>query len=284
MVANDPRPNVAAPKFGRLQRRIIAGGTAAGLILAILVSAGFPPASWFHSGEHTAAQTSAARPDQSTESSVSVPTAPATGARLHLVSTAPGRNVHEGTAQIGVDLSNPETFAAGAWLENGATLREIHSDHVVLERDGQSTELYVEGVAVGPNAKKIPKLNGALVSLDTMPSAATIALRPSLPTYTDIVRAAPRFENDLIVGFDLYPGTDRGQFSRLGLQPGDLLASIDGAPMNSTDALHAALQSMRDGQAVTAVVLRKGESVSVALEPLGSAQQQALVGAPSLPP
>jgi general secretion pathway protein C len=199
---------------------------------------------------------------------------------LHVVSTTPGRNVHEGTAQLGVDPSNPETYAAGAWLENGATLREIHSDHVVLERDGLSTELYVEGVAVGPNVKKIPKVNEALASLDTMPSTATSPRRPPPPTYTDIVRAAPRFETDLIVGFDLYPGTDRSQFSRLGLQSGDLLVSIDGVPMNSTDALHAALQSMRDGQAVTAVVLREGQSVGVALEPPSAAHQQALAGDP----
>jgi hypothetical protein len=279
MSANDPRPDVAAPKRARLLRRLIAGVAAAGVILVILGSAGFPPASWFHADEHAAAQTSTARIDQSTEFSAPVPTAPATGARLHLVSTTPGRNVHEGTAQLGASLSNPETYAAGAWLENGATLREIHADHVVLERDGQSTKLYVAGVAAGRNAKQAPKVNEALVSLDTLPKAATPPRPPPPPTYTEILRTAPRFENDLIVGFDLYPGTDRGQFSRWGLQPGDLLASIDGVPMDSTEALHAALQSMRNGQAVSAVVLRKGQSVSVALELASPAQQQVLAGA-----
>jgi hypothetical protein len=51
---------------------------------------------------------------------------------LVLVATSPGRTPRDGTASLGTDPRNPQTYAAGASLVNGAVLAEIHADHVVL--------------------------------------------------------------------------------------------------------------------------------------------------------
>ena len=64
---------------------------------------------------------------------------------LHLVATRPGRNVHEGYADIGVAVQSPQTYRAGALLANGARIDEIYADYVVLIREGQIARLYVEG-------------------------------------------------------------------------------------------------------------------------------------------
>ena len=64
---------------------------------------------------------------------------------LILVRTTPGRNAHEGLAQLGTSRENPQTYVAGALLLNGAQLAEIHADYVVLQRGKQSTRLYVSG-------------------------------------------------------------------------------------------------------------------------------------------
>jgi hypothetical protein len=53
--------------------------------------------------------------------------------KMRLVATQPGRNVREGTAQLATGNADPLTYVAGALLANGASLIEVHADHVVLK-------------------------------------------------------------------------------------------------------------------------------------------------------
>jgi type II secretory pathway component PulC len=259
------------------RNKIATAAAMAAVVAAVLWGAGMPRISWFDGASVQHASTQQHAGVTSTDPVPAQQSAAAATKRLQLVATAPGRNIYDGTAQLGADLKNPQTYAAGAWLENGATLREIHSDHVVLERDGQSTELYIEGLA-RPSGKSVPKTNEALLSLDQSPPPPPP--QPTAPpTYTDMLRAAPHFDGDMLVGFDIYPGTG-GQFAQLGLQPGDFLTAIDGVPMTTTEALHAALQSVRDGQVVMASVSRKGQSVTVALQSASEQRTEAFARTP----
>src|SRR5262249_52172757 len=63
--------------------------------------------------------------------------------RLVLTGTVLGRSPHEGTAFIGVDARNPQTYSAGAVLANGAHLTLIYKDHVVVEQNGRTALLYL---------------------------------------------------------------------------------------------------------------------------------------------
>ena len=51
---------------------------------------------------------------------------------LLLVSTHPGRDPQHGTVQLGVDGNYPQTYVAGALLENGTRITEVYTDRVVL--------------------------------------------------------------------------------------------------------------------------------------------------------
>lgn len=207
----------------------------------------------------------------------SSPGAPAAGPkRLHLIATIPGRNAHEGTAQLGTDLGSGQVYGAGAMLENSAVLREIHGDHVVLERDGKRTKLYIDGIAMAPT--KRPEPDSALVMIDAKkPESPRLPSSP--PDHSDTLRAAPRFENQVIVGFDVYAGTNRSQFARLGLQPGDLLLSVDGAPMVSTEALDEALRNLKEGRAVTAMVSRNGQQMSLSWQRIDNSDSEQTLAA-----
>lgn len=234
---------------------------AAGIAITVLWSAGAPQA-WLRSTTVTPQPQAAPEAHPQPPSHRELDAQLSTGRRLLLVATAPGRNVHEGTAQLGTDGANPQTFAAGALLENGSTLKEIYTDHIVLERDGLSTELYVIGTVNPPSTGQS---NDALAQVPDSPRLQLLA-NASPPTNTQIIRAAPRFENDLIVGFEIYPGTRAGEFARLGLRGGDLLVAIDGAPLTSLDALNAALKDLGEGRAMTATVTRAGSEISVPLD------------------
>jgi hypothetical protein len=276
MLAHESEDGTSS-RWRSARNKIVAAAAMVAVVAAIGWGAGVPQATWFKAKPDKDAN-ARQHAGSATISTLPIPqSAGTTDKRLHLLSTVPGRNVHEGTAQLGVDLRNPQTYGAGAWLENGATLREIHADHVVIERDGQSTELYVEGLALGPG-KKIPKANQYLLSLDQ--PAPPVSQPTAPPTYTDIIRAAPHFEGEMLVGFDVYPGSNRTSFAQSGLQSGDLLTAIDGVPMNSTEALHAALQSMRDGQIAMASISRQGQSVTMALQVASERTSEAFARTP----
>jgi general secretion pathway protein C len=150
-------------------------------------------------------------------------------------------------------------MSAGALLENGAVLKEIYLDHVVLDRDGKRTDLYIEGAA---KPTKIPEL---LALTDTSPSIRK-PVRTASATYTHILRGAPRYTDNQLIGFDVYPGTSSSQFWRLGLRPGDVLAAVNGAPITTQEALVSALKDLSEGQSAVASVIRSGQPIELALD------------------
>lgn len=204
--------------------------------------------------------------------------------KLRLTSTSPGRNAREGTAQIGTGPSDVLTYAAGALLANGAALTEIYTDRVVLEKDGAFTHLYVEGMATNPGRQSNAPAREDLLLVDAAAPKTPLPSISPLPTYTELVRAAPKFEEGQIVGFEVHRGTDSGAFARLNLQAGDILIAVDGVPMNSTDNLHQALKSISEGASALATVRRGSEHLTLSLDGLASESNQSFVGSPTISP
>jgi hypothetical protein len=185
--------------------------------------------------------------------------------QLHLVSTSPGRSAFEGTATLGPNISNTQVMSAGAMLENGALLSEIYSDHVVLERGGKRAYLYVDGMTANPSANWARVGDAALLVLTDQPRVISAAPATD-PTYTEILRGAPHYEDDRLTGFDVFPGTVPGQFASLGLQPGDLVTAIDGNPLTSQQALSRSLRDISLGRSVTASLSRAGNQLEIAID------------------
>jgi type II secretory pathway component PulC len=197
---------------------------------------------------------------------------------LSLKATQPGRNAREGTAQIATGPANPLTYIAGALLANGTSLVEVHSDHVVLRRGEVSTTLYLETMA----GKK--PVHEELLEV-TAPPPPTRKIEQSLQpeTYASIVRAAPRFADNKVIGFEVYGGTNPGAMYQLGLQPGDVLLELDGRAVSSVEQLHRGLRSIKGGAAVLATVLRGTEQVVLSLDGtklVGSPSPSPLAGGP----
>jgi type II secretion system protein C len=196
--------------------------------------------------------------------------------RLHLIRTLPGRNVHSGQALLGVDRDHPQTYMAGAILENGARLEEVHMDHVVLVRGFSRTRLDVErpGTEVTAQPDALAMVGG--------PPSSTQTLRPSSEPVTDYLRPVPVYRDDVVVGFQVYPGRQSAIFSRWGLQSGDVLTDLDGQPASDPDQLMQMLHGLIDGEAIRATVLRNGATVSVRLD--GTAIQQLTASTPTSGP
>lgn len=179
---------------------------------------------------------------------------------LILTRTQRGRNSREGFAQIGVRPESPQTYSSGALLVNGARLTEIYDTYVVLERDGHSARLYLQGsqqpssdssrdlLSVGATAER---------SLSTSVSHDTLSL---------YMRPSPEFSGNQLQGYTLYPGRDPSLFSELGLQSGDLLTHLNGeAITEATDAL-STLQTLLKGAVLNADIQRDGGTRAVTLD------------------
>jgi hypothetical protein len=156
--------------------------------------------------------------------------------RLLLIATSPGPSPRQGMARIGTDLRAPQTYAAGAILLNGAKLAEIHHRFVVLEREGEKFRLSIGGDA-GPGSEQ----SGLALVGGEQPATP----RPQLAVdrLSEIIRLSPVYENDFLVGMQIYPGRRSDVFSNLGLKSGDLVVAIEGSPIADAAGMSQSLMA-----------------------------------------
>jgi type II secretory pathway component PulC len=193
---------------------------------------------------------------QGTDSSVS--TRPRA---LILTATSPGRNAREGTAELGVEERSAQRYRAGARLVNGARLEEIHADHVVLERAGVRTRLYVQG-RTPPDA---PQPLSALAMVGGLEPRAP-ARASSSDALNEALRLAPVFEGDAVRALEVHANARSSVFQQLGLEPGDRITAIDGVTVTDMATALAQLRPLSQGAALRVTVERGGRRTTLALD------------------
>jgi type II secretion system protein C len=254
---------------------------AAGLIALAMWSAGVQPTEWlattyrWWSDDNSSAQSSASSPISVATQTRLAAVAPELNARvnsgtgpgtsvparpqpLYLVGTTPGRNKQQGTARIGTSRSNPQTYVAGALLVNGARLVEIHRDHVLLERGGNRVELRLHTVARQLRVDDLLVVGGAPRQAPSPPLTREVLI--------DYMRPSPVFQDEALRGYQVYPGRKAGVFSQLGLRPGDVITSIDDAPILDAVSAIEALKQITNGASVVVRVERNGKPARLVLD------------------
>jgi type II secretion system protein C len=182
---------------------------------------------------------------------------------LHLVRTEVGRNNREGFAQIGVNARSPQTYAAGALLANGARLTEIYEHYVVLERDGRSARLYLQGEPTNDRGIASSAVTG-LLTVGGTPAAAPAQIN-SQERLTDYLRPAPVFAGGQLHGYALFAGRNAEAFSQLGLQPGDVITQVNGSAVSGSSDSLTTLETLTAGEALSVVIERDGVAQSLSL-------------------
>jgi len=177
---------------------------------------------------------------------------------LVLVSTQLGRNSREGFAQIGVNALSPQTYQVGAILVNGARLTEIHDQYVVLERNGKTGRLNLNEPSGSLQARSPLLTVGGNPKAEEVPATAD-----PLAKY---VRTSPLFVGNRLQGLAMYPGADAERFSKMGLQPGDLLTEIDGSRITTSLQAVASLHTLLSGSTLTVQINRQGVAQTLSLD------------------
>lgn len=165
-------------------------------------------------------------------------------------------------------------YAIDAKLPGGATLKEIHSDHIVLLHNGRHETLrlpkrVISTSATGHNISSRPNRKSS-----TLPSSA--AKTEKIREYRDalvndpvsligIIRSAPYREDGKLVGYRVQTGRDKDALNSLGLFPGDIVTSVNGVDMSNSTQLMRLLKQLSKAEEVSAEVLRDGSPTTVTI-------------------
>ncbi|MGH8162622.1 MAG: type II secretion system protein GspC [Gammaproteobacteria bacterium] len=201
--------------------------------------------------------------------SVAARNAPETSLDLSLAGVAAANASTRSYAIITTNGNTENTYGVGAKLPDGALIRNILPDRIVLAHDGrlETLRLPVSGTALlaatandsaqGPNARKRPPLvsQGFREQVESHPR--------SLSQY---MRLRPYEKGGHIAGYRVYPGKQPELFKKAGLQPGDIVTSVNGIELNSPASSLKAIQQLRKAQGpVRLAILRKGHRLTVTI-------------------
>jgi len=170
----------------------------------------------------------------------------------------------KGVAVIGDSPQSSKVYACGAVVRPGTKLHSVYLDRVILERNGQLETLSLPrpstaGLAITRSAAAPRPSNNQFADnlrriAETNPTA-----------FTEVVRPQPVFANGVQRGYRVYPGRNRQQFAKLGLQPGDLVLSINGTPLDDPQRGMEIFNTIGTSDRVSVTVERNGQSQELTL-------------------
>jgi general secretion pathway protein C len=189
--------------------------------------------------------------------------APATQMSLVLVGTIAATDPAQGLAIIGESSQNAKVYTVGKVVTGGTKLHSVYPDRVILDRSGKLEALLLPkqfrgGGPVAQTAAASPQqaMLGDRIREIAQRNPAAI---------TEIMRPQPVFANGQQRGYRVYPGRNRQQFARLGLMPGDLVTTINGAPLDDPARGLEILQSMNSATDVTVTIERNGQTSQISI-------------------
>lgn len=193
----------------------------------------------------------------------------------------PPQEVHEDLAETRLNLSLKGTIAAtegegsmaiiaaqgrdemvyaiSDTVLPGTTLHAVYPDRVILNRGGalEALKLPKEFPEGGPTnvRRSVPAATEAADPTRSIQQVVT----QNVTKLADVIRPTPYFVGGEQQGYRVYPGRDRKQFAALGLRPGDLIKSVNGASLSDPQQAMEIFQNLGSADQVTVTVERNGQ-------------------------
>lgn len=206
---------------------------------------------------------------------------------LVLAGTIAGRDPDQGWAILGDSAQAAKVYGTGAVLPGGARLKSVYPDRVILDVGGRLEALMLPRLSGAAGTGVVPIMQPAATT-DATPLAERMrqlsAEQPNL--LSDIMRPQPVFAGGQQRGYRVYPGRNRQQFAKLGLQPGDLITAVNGAPLDDPNRGMDMLKNLNAGDRVTITIERNGQPTQLNVDAskivadLAQEAQQPAAGAP----
>lgn len=158
-----------------------------------------------------------------------------------------------------------ETYQIGQPIVSGATLHAVYADRVVLNENGNLTNLTLPAEFVRPSPSTVRRNQRASSRRAPEQQSIQQVVSQNVARLADVIRPTPYFVNGQQQGYRVYPGRDRRQFAALGLRPGDLIKEIDGQSLTDPTQAMKIFQSLGSADQVTVTVERDGQPQSLTL-------------------
>lgn len=191
--------------------------------------------------------------------------APQTQMNLVLAGTWAAEDPAAGYAFIGETANNARMYGVGKVVRGSTTLNAVYADRVMLDTAGRLETLTLPRLSAG-NPGLITRPGVAPPRPGNQISDNLRRIAETNPTaFTEVVRPQPVFANGVQRGYRVYPGRQRQQFSKLGLQPGDLVLAINGTPLDDPQRGMEIFGTMGSADRVTVTVERNGQAQELSL-------------------
>ena len=199
--------------------------------------------------------------------------APATSANLTLAGTLAGPDPAVGWAIIGASGQSARVYATGASLPGGTRLAAVYADRVILDRNGARESLMLPRLSGGGAATPVAYAQGAGAPPASLADSVRQLMAQDPAAANELLRPQPVFAGGSLRGYRVYPGRNRAQFARLGLQPGDLVTAVNGAALDDPNRGLEILRGIGAGSAVTLSIDRNGQQQQLSVDPGAVAQE-----------
>lgn len=200
--------------------------------------------------------------------------APETTLNLTLHGIAAGRHGESFAIIAASGVGN--VYAVGAQLPGGAKVQSIFPDHVLLNLNGQLQSLSLPKTSGGSGAGATPIMEAAPPIPQTiygrpLPAEQNLdQLRNEIVQHPerllDMMRAMPVMQNGKLEGYRVFPVGNSNAFSQLGLQPGDIVTSVNGVPLNNPAQSMQVLNNIRTSSQVSVTFTRNGQQETKILQ------------------
>jgi len=188
--------------------------------------------------------------------------APETRLSLELLGLFQTRDRGKSSAIIAERGGDAQLYHIGDGIPGNATLEEIYPDRVILKRQGRFETLRlneVKGLAGGVTQVTEPEPRSPAPSPETDLAQQRTALIRQL--------GLQPVSDGGTEGYKIGDRAPKQLIEQVGLQPGDVVASVNGYPLGSEESDLAALQSYMESQAAVIVVQRGEQEFTVNYPP-----------------
>ena len=125
-----------------------------------------------------------------------------------------------GSAIIATPDGVQSSFGVGDEIMPGVRLKQVAFESVTIDRNGVSEQLFLDQSVAAPVAKP------GTAAPSTLPAAIQ-----------NEIRYAPRLNGEKMTGVTVQPGGNGDVFRQAGLQPGDVVTSVNGQPVASIETV-----------------------------------------------
>jgi general secretion pathway protein C len=198
--------------------------------------------------------------------------APDTRLRLRLVGLVAGDTPDQGRAII-AESNNPERlYGIGDSVAGGQVrLHQIQRDRVILERDGTYETLRLprsDGTTAGAPgsapARAVPATAAPAEADEPRLQRSEWLQDPERLLQT--VRARPVIQGGILHGLEVHPARNARQFQQAGLNPGDVITSVNGVPLSAIEDTDTLFQDLAGQARVEIVVERDGQALPISIQ------------------